>query len=71
MAAQRGWSIEETAQKLLEVSEKAQERARLQGDEGYALVTAQNAAAAAAKRQAAGAGIAARPNKDSSFPRLL
>jgi hypothetical protein len=44
MAAQRGWSIEETAQKLLEVSEKAQERARCR-DEGYTLVTAQNAAA--------------------------
>jgi hypothetical protein len=27
MAAQRGWSIEETANKLLEVSAKAQERA--------------------------------------------
>jgi hypothetical protein len=27
MAAQRGWSIEETASKLLEVSAKAQERA--------------------------------------------
>jgi hypothetical protein len=33
MAAQRGWSIEETAHKLLEVSAKAQERARLH-DEG-------------------------------------
>jgi hypothetical protein len=46
MAAQRGWSIKETASKLLEVSAKAQERARLH-DEGYALITAQNAAAAA------------------------
>jgi hypothetical protein len=46
MAAQRGHSIEDTADKLLEVSVKAQERARLR-DEGYALVTAQNAAAAA------------------------
>jgi hypothetical protein len=49
MAAQRGWSIEDTANKLLEVSAKAQERARLR-DEGYALITAQNAAAAAQKR---------------------
>jgi hypothetical protein len=49
MAAQRGWSIEETANKLLEVSAKAQERARLR-DEGYALITAQNAAAAAQGR---------------------
>jgi hypothetical protein len=40
-----GWSIEETAAKLWEVSEKARERARC-GHEGYALVTAQNAAAA-------------------------
>ena len=55
MAAQRGWSIEETAQKLLEVSEKAQERARLR-DEGYALVTAQNAAAAAARGKQRGRG---------------
>jgi RepB DNA-primase from phage plasmid len=40
-----GWSIEDTAAKLVEVSEKARERARLK-DEGYALITAQNAAAA-------------------------
>jgi hypothetical protein len=40
-----GWSIEDTAAKLLQVSEKARERARLK-DEGYALITAQNAAAA-------------------------
>ena len=46
MAAQRGWSNEETASKLLEVSAKAQERARLR-DDGYALIIAQNAAAAA------------------------
>jgi hypothetical protein len=49
MAAQRGWCIEDTAAKLLEVSAKAQERARLR-DEGYALITAQNAAAAAQRR---------------------
>jgi hypothetical protein len=46
MAAQRGWSIDEVANKLLEVSARAQGRARLH-DEGYALITAQNAAAAA------------------------
>jgi hypothetical protein len=46
MAAQRGWSIEETASELLKVSAKAQERARLH-DEGYALITAQDAAAVA------------------------
>jgi hypothetical protein len=40
-----GWSIEDTAVKLVEVSEKARDRVRLK-DEGYALITAQNAAAA-------------------------
>ena len=40
-----GWSIEDTAAKLVEVSEKARERVRHK-DEGYALITAQNAAAA-------------------------
>jgi hypothetical protein len=40
-----GWSIEDTAAKLIEVSEKARERVRL-NDEGYPLITAQNAAAA-------------------------
>lgn len=44
MAAQRGWSIEETAEKLMEVSAKAQERAPARLD---ALITAQNGAAAA------------------------
>ncbi len=55
MAAQRGWSIEETAHKLVQVSEKAQERAR-SGDEGYALDTAQNAAAAAERGRTRGRG---------------
>lgn len=41
-AAQRGWTAEEIAIKLTEVSEKAQEQAR-RGDEGYAKVTAWNA----------------------------
>jgi len=45
LGAQRGWSIDETANKLTEVSAKGQECARLH-DEGYALITAQNAAAA-------------------------
>ena len=40
-----GWSIEQTATKLPDVSERAAERVRLK-DEGYALITAQNAAAA-------------------------
>jgi len=39
-----GWSIEETARKLPEVSEKARQRVQLK-DEGYPLITAQNAAA--------------------------
>ena len=55
MAAQRGWNIEETANKLLEVSAKAQEKARLR-DEGYALITAQNAAAAAERGKQRGRG---------------
>jgi hypothetical protein len=55
MAAQRGWSIEETANKLLEVSSKAQENAR-RHDEGYALITAQNAAAAAERGRKRGRG---------------
>jgi hypothetical protein len=45
-AAERGWSIEETAEKLAEVSAKAQERIRVKTDAGYALLTARNAAAA-------------------------
>jgi len=43
-----GWSIEETAVKLTEVSEKAREKVQLR-DEGYPLITAQNAAAAVAR----------------------
>ena len=55
MAAQIRWSIHETASKLLEVSVKAQERARLH-DEGYALITARNAAAAAERGKQRGRG---------------
>ena len=55
MAAQRGWSIEETAHKLVELSERAQERLRLK-DAWYALITAQNAAAEAAKGRQRGRG---------------
>lgn len=55
MAAQRGHNIEDIADKLLEVSPKAQERARLH-DEGYALITAQNAAAAAERGRKRGRG---------------
>jgi hypothetical protein len=49
-AVERGWSVEETAARLAEVSEKAQERIRLK-DEGYPLVTARNAAAAMARER--------------------
>jgi hypothetical protein len=56
VAAQRGWAPDETANKLLQVSSKAQERARLL-DQGYALITAENAAAAA-ERASRGAGEA-------------
>jgi len=51
MAAQRGHGIGEIADKLLEVSAKAQERARLH-DGGYALITALNAVAAAERDRA-------------------
>ena len=44
-----GWSVEDAAAKLPEVSEKAAERIRL-NDKGYPLVTAQNAAAAVARK---------------------
>jgi RepB DNA-primase from phage plasmid len=55
MAAQRGWSVEEIAQMLLEDSEKAQQRVR-DGDRGYPLVTARNAAAAAERGGQRGRG---------------
>jgi hypothetical protein len=55
MSVQRGWSIEEAAQRLLEVSEKARDRVR-DGDRGYPLITAQNAAAAAARGRQTGRG---------------
>ena len=45
-AIQRGHGIEETAEKLAEVSATAQERIRMKGDQGYSLLTARNAAAA-------------------------
>jgi len=45
-AIERGHGIEATAEKLAEVSAKAQERIRVKGDEGYPLLTARNAAAA-------------------------
>jgi hypothetical protein len=45
-AAERGWSVEEVAEKLAEVSAKAQERIQVKGDQGYTLLTARNGAAA-------------------------
>ena len=45
-----GWSIEETAAKLPEVSERARERVTRK-DRGYPLITAQNAAAEVARNQ--------------------
>ena len=55
MSAQRGHNIEDIAVRLLEVSSKAQENAR-RHDEGYALVTAQNASAAAERGRKRGRG---------------
>ena len=43
-AAQRGWNADEIANRLIDVSDKAKERAG-KGDKGYATVTAQNAVA--------------------------
>jgi hypothetical protein len=51
MAAQRGHGTQEIAARLLEVSARAQERAR-RHDGGYALVTAQNAVDAAERDRA-------------------
>jgi hypothetical protein len=45
-AIERGHGIEATAEKLAEVSPKAQERIRVKDDPGYTLLTARNAAAA-------------------------
>jgi hypothetical protein len=50
MAAQRNWSVEEIAEKLIEVSERARERVRMK-DEGYVTITAQNASAAATREK--------------------
>jgi hypothetical protein len=51
-----GWSVEDTAAKLVEVSEKASDRVRLK-DVGYPLVTADHAAVAVERnRQKAGRG---------------
>ncbi len=55
MAAQRNWSVEEIAVKLVEVSERAQERVRLK-DEGYVTITAQNAFDAAVRERPRGRG---------------
>ena len=57
VAAQRGWSMEATEQRLLEVSEKARERARC-GDEGYAHVTCSECSRRGGRRTQAGQGVA-------------
>lgn len=62
-AAQRGWSADEIAMKLAEVSEKAQEQAR-RGDEGYARVTAWNAVQAVERERGR-----RQPLKSASSPR--
>ncbi len=51
-AIQRGWSIEETAARLLEVSPQARERRKFKG-ETYAIRTAQKAAAAVPRERSA------------------
>ncbi|MGA7315942.1 MAG: hypothetical protein WBX22_18440 [Silvibacterium sp.] len=44
-----GWSIEEAARKLPEVSERSRQRVQQLRDKGYPLITAQNAAAEVAR----------------------
>jgi hypothetical protein len=56
-------AIEETAAKLLEVSEKARERVKM-GDEGYPVITAQNAAAAVERNALKWAGGDATPVRE-------
>jgi hypothetical protein len=62
-AAQRGWTAEEIAIKLMDVSQKAQEQAR-RGDEGYAKVTAWNAAQDVGRERTRG-----QPLKSATNPR--
>ena len=50
LALQRGWSVEDTEAKLLDVSEKARERVR-PGDPGYVPVTVVNAGAYLARNR--------------------
>jgi hypothetical protein len=59
-----GWSVEATAARLREISEKAQERVR-QHDEGYPRVTAERAADAVARNRAG------RQQKGPANPRGL
>lgn len=51
-AIQRGHGIDETAAKLAEVSERAQESIRVKEDHGYTLLTARKAAAAVDREKA-------------------
>jgi RepB DNA-primase from phage plasmid len=51
-AIERGWSIQETAEKLAAVSPKAQERIRVKNDPGYTVLTARNAGAAVQRERA-------------------
>jgi hypothetical protein len=60
-SVERGWDIVEIVAKLLEVSEKAQERAR-RADDGYALLTARNATAAVERERGRQPAKSARPS---------
>jgi hypothetical protein len=62
-AIQRGHSADETAAKLLEVSERARERLKFKDDTGYAAVTAQNAEKALDRERAY-----RQPMKSSATP---
>jgi len=67
MAAQRGWSNEETANKLLEVSAKAQERARLRDERLRTHHDAERCSSRSA-RQTAGQGIGININSKPYHP---
>jgi hypothetical protein len=63
-----GWPIEETAAKLPEVSEKARERLQM-GNEGYPLITTQDAAAEVKKNdRKPGQGLSEISNFNHVYP---
>jgi hypothetical protein len=64
---ERGWTVEDTVEKLTEVSPKAQERIRVKNDPGYTLLTARNAAVC---RRGTGARPSPRRNSVMKNPSI-